>query len=351
MVADNDDKTEEPTSKKLSDAREKGDVPNSKDTSGLIGLVVSLSVIYLSFDFMVDHIKKAFMYYLQFYGQELNQDMMMEIFLVTLKELGLIILPISLAIMVAGVLGTVGQIGFLFTTEAIKFKPEKLNPINGIKNLFSVDKLVEGTKMTVKSFVILGITYWYFLDFLEELPTVVMIDYYSQLEWLIETLMFLVLIILIIMLIFAAIDYTWTNYSYKKKHRMSKQDIKDEHKNMEGNPEIKGKIRQKQMEMVKQRMMSDVPKADVVVTNPTHYAVAIRYQEGTDMAPIVLAKGTDKVALKIKDIARENNVPIVENKPLARDLFKNVEIEQAVPERLWQAVAEVLAYVRSTNQM
>jgi 2-dehydropantoate 2-reductase len=114
--------------------------------------------------------------------------------------------------------------------------------------------------------------------------------------------------------------------------------------------EIKGKIRQKQMEMVRQRMMSDVPKADVVVTNPTHYAIAIRYQEGVDMAPIVLAKGTDALAQKIKEIARENNVPIYENKPLARDLYKNVEIQESVPERLWQAVAEVLAYVRSTNR-
>jgi flagellar biosynthetic protein FlhB len=350
VAADSDDKTEEPTSKKLSDARNKGDVPNSRDTSGLISLVISLAMIYLTFDFMVEHIKKSFMYYLQFYGQELNKDMMMEIFLVTMKELALIIMPISLAIMVAGVLGTVGQIGFLFTTEPLKFKLDKLNPINGIKQLFSVNKLVEGTKMTFKSFIILGFTFWYFLDFLEELPTIVMLDYYSQLEWLIETLAFLILIVLIIMLIFAAIDFTWTRYSHKKKLRMSKQDIKDEHKNMEGNPEIKGKIRQKQMEMVRQRMMSNVPQSDVVVTNPTHYAVAIRYQEGQDSAPIVLAKGTDALAQKIKEVANEYNIPIVENKPLARDLYKNVEIEQAIPERLWQAVAEILAEIRRYNQ-
>jgi flagellar biosynthetic protein FlhB len=349
VASDSDDKTEEPTSKKLQDARNKGNVPNSKDTSGLIGLIISIAAIYMMFDFMVEHIKSLFRWYVDFYGQEITKDMLMEFFLVTLKELGLIILPIALAIMVSGVLGTVGQIGLLFTTEPIKFKLDKLNPISGLKNLFSVQKLVEGTKMTLKSFTIFGIAFWYFLDFLEEMPTVVLLDYFAQLDWLMEKLFFLIVLVLIIMLVFAAIDLAWTRYKHKKDLRMSKQDVKDEHKNMEGNPEIKAKIRQKQMEMVRNRMMSNVPDADVVVTNPTHYAVAIRYQEGKDRVPLVVAKGVDSIAQKIKEIARENSVPIYENAPLARDLYKSVELEESVPERLWQAVAEVLAFVRNTN--
>lgn len=349
-MGDDDDKTEEPTGKRLSDARQDGDVPNSREVTGLISLFVSLIIVYFLFPFVTEHIQSLFRFYLTFYGREITKDMLMEFFLVTMKELGIMLLPICMSIMIAGIAGTISQIGLLFTTKPLEFDLNKLNPINGIKNLFSIQKVVETIKMTVKSGIVLGVAFWYFMDFLKEMPTVIMFTFFQQLHWLIEKIVILIGIILLIMLVFAAIDFVWVRYSYKKKLRMSKQDIKDEHKNMEGNPEIKGKIRAKQMEMVRKRMMSSVPSADVVVTNPTHYAVAIRYEEGRDKVPIVVAKGVDTLAQKIKEIAREHNIPVYENPPLARDLYKNVEIEHAVPERLWQAVAEVLAFVRTTNK-
>jgi flagellar biosynthetic protein FlhB len=153
-----------------------------------------------------------------------------------------------------------------------------------------------------------------------------------------------------VFIVFAAIDFAFQKYSYKKSLKMSKQEIKDEMKNSEGNPEIKAKIRQIQMKMAQQRMMGEVPKADVVVTNPTHYAVAIRYNKAEDRAPKVIAKGVDHLAQKIKEIARENDVMIVENKPLARQLYAEVEIEQEIPEKLYKAVIEVLVYVYKTKQ-
>jgi flagellar biosynthetic protein FlhB len=203
--------------------------------------------------------------------------------------------------------------------------------------------------MISKSSITFIIAFFVFLGFLKELPEVTTWNYYYQIEWLGDKLIVLIAILLAIFLIFAVIDFAYTRYKHKKDLKMSKQEIKDEMKNTDGNPEIKGRIRRKQMEMSKQRMMSNIPDSDVVITNPTHYAIAIRYDQSKDAAPIVLAKGVDRLAQKIKEIARENSIVIYEDKELARALYKDVEIDSPIPRALYEAVAKVLTFVFEAN--
>jgi flagellar biosynthetic protein FlhB len=190
-----------------------------------------------------------------------------------------------------------------------------------------------------------------FYNFLKEIPKLELMNFFQQIRWFEDKAVILIFSLLAVFFVFAIIDFVYQKYTYKKSMRMSKQEIKDEYKQTEGNPEIKAKIRQLQREMAKKRMMAEVPKADVVITNPTHYAVAIRYDKTKDEAPRVVAKGVDNLALKIKEIAREAGVMIVENPPLARELYKSVDVDEVIPPKLYKAVAEVLAFVYRSKGM
>ncbi|RLA74530.1 MAG: flagellar biosynthesis protein FlhB, partial [Epsilonproteobacteria bacterium] len=270
--------------------------------------------------------------------------------IVTAREILLIILPLAIAVAIAGVIAALAQFGFLFTTKAVMPDFKKIDPIKGTKNLFSLKKLIEGVKVTLKSFTTLGIGFIFFFMFILELPTVAHFGLGDQLAWLTDKAIIIAFVMLFVIFVFAIADVIIVRKQYFDNLKMSKQEIKDEFKNMEGDPLIKGKIRQKQMEMSRKRMMAEVPNADVVITNPTHYAVAIKYDEQTSHAPIVIAKGMDNVAQQIKKIARENNVHIVENKSLARSLYAQVDVDKAIPQELFAAVAEVLAYVYKMNK-
>jgi len=260
------------------------------------------------------------------------------------------VMPLAVAVAIAGIIGAVAQFGFLFTTKSITPDLKKIDPIKGMKNLFSLKKLLEGVKVTLKSFTTLGVGFIFFFYFIVELPTVALFGLHDQLEWLKDKMMIIAFVMLFIIFVFAIIDIVIVRKQYFDGLKMSKQEIKDEMKNMEGDPLIKSKIRQIQMQASRKRMMAEVPNADVVITNPTHYAVAIKYDEEKAHAPIVLAKGVDNIAMQIKKIARENSVHIVQNPPLARSLYKEVEVDQAIPEALFGAVAEVLAYVYKMNK-
>jgi flagellar biosynthetic protein FlhB len=263
----------------------------------------------------------------------------------SILEVFIILIPLMAAIMLAGILGNVAQFGFLFTTKSIMPKFSKINPITGLKNLFSKKKLFEGIKMTLKVAIAFGIGFNLFLGWLDEIPKLELFPLMTQIKWLMNKSIILAFTMIAVFVVFAVIDFAFQKYSYKKSLKMSKQEIKDEMKNSEGNPEIKAKIRQIQMKMASQRMMKEVPKADVVVTNPTHYAVAIKYNSNEDKAPKVVAKGVDHLAQRIKEIARENDVMVVENRPLARQLYAEVEIDEYIPEKLYKAVIEVLVMV------
>ena len=344
-MADDAEKTEEPTPKKIEDARKEGNVPKSQDTSGVITLFVAILSVLMLFPFMAEHVILLFKYYFSLIGMHLEKLHMIDIAIVTIREFLFIVMPLAIAVAVSGVIAALAQFGFLFTTKAIMPDFKKIDPIKGTKNLFSVKKLIEGVKITFKSFTTLGVGFVFFFYFITELPTVALFGLGDQLDWLQEKMLIIAFVMLFIIFVFAIIDIIIVRKQYFDGLKMSKQEIKDEMKNMEGDPLIKSKIRQIQMQASRKRMMSEVPNADVVITNPTHYAVAIKYDNEQSHAPIVVAKGVDHIASQIKKIARESNIHIVQNPPLARSLYAEVEVEKPIPEALFAAVAEVLAYV------
>jgi len=350
-MADDLEKTEEPTPRKLEDARKEGNVPKSMEFSGFVILFISSLILifyikYITFDF-----ESYFKYISSLIGVEITLRRFYDLVLNTLFYVFKILLPIMLIILIAGIIANVSQIGFLFTVKPIMPNFEKINPIKGLKRLFSVKTFVEGLKTVLKVSIAFGVGYYLFLGFLSEIPKLALMSVFEQIKWFSQKSTVLIFSMLGVFFVFALIDFVYQKYTYKKSLRMSKQEIKDEFKQTEGNPEIKAKIRQIQREMSKKRMMSEVPKADVVITNPTHYAVAIRYDKEKENAPRLLAKGVNNLALKIKEIARENDIMIIENPPLARELYKSVEIGEMIPAKLYKAVAEVLAYVYKAKRM
>ncbi|MCX6076594.1 MAG: flagellar biosynthesis protein FlhB [Campylobacterales bacterium] len=349
-MADDTEKTEEPTDKKISDAREEGNVPKSQDAAGVVTLFVAIIALLMLFPYMSQHMILLFKYYFSLIGMPLDKLFMIDIAVVTIRETLLMVLPLAVAVAVAGVAAALAQFGFLFTTKAIMPDFKKINPISGIANLFSMKKALEGAKITFKSFITLGVGFVYFFYFILELPTVAMFGLIDQLNWLKDKMLIIAFVMLFIIFIFAIIDVIIVRKQYFDGLKMSKQEIKDEMKNMDGDPLIKSKIRQIQMQAARKRMMAEVPHADVVITNPTHYAVAIKYDEEKTRAPVVVAKGMDHIAQQIKKIARENGVTIVQNPPLARSLYNEVDLDKPIPESLFAAVAEVLAYVYKMNR-
>jgi len=349
-MADDAEKTEEATPKKIEDARKDGNVPKSQDASGVITLFVAILAFLMLFPFMKEHTVKLFVYYFSMMGSELDTRLMVDIALVTMKEFLLIIMPLAVAVAIAGIIAAVAQFGFLFTTKPLTPDFKKIDPIKGLANLFSMKKLIEGVKITFKSFTTLGVGFLFFFYFTTELPTVALFSLGDQLDWLREKMLIIMGVMLLIIFFYAIIDIIIVRKQYFDNLKMSKQEIKDEMKNMDGDPLIKSKIRQLQMEASRKRMMAEVPNADVVVTNPTHYAVALKYDASNARAPVVVAKGVDMVAQKIKAIARENDVPVVENRPLARSLYAEVDLDKEIPDSLFKAVADVLAYVYRMNQ-
>ena len=344
-MADDMEKTEEPTSKKIEDAKKEGNVPKSQDVSSVITLIVAIGATFALFMFMTERIFKLYHYYMSLIGMDLSKNLIFEIMLVSLKELVLIVIPLSLIVAIAGIIASVIQFGFIFTTKPLIPNFSKIDPIKGFGKLFSLKKLLEGLKTTLKVAIIFVIAFFFLIKFTKQLQSVILYDFNSQLMWLLEKAAILIAIMLILLSVFALIDLLIVRFQYFKDLRMSKQEVKDEFKQMEGDPQIKSRIKKLQMELAQKRMMSEVPKADVVITNPTHYAVALRYDKTKESAPRVLAKGVDNIAIKIKDIARKHNIQIVENPPLAKELYKSCEIDDIIPENLFKAVAEVLAFV------
>ncbi len=349
-MADDQEKTEEPTSKKIQDARSEGNVPNSKDVTGVFTLFVSILGVLIVFPFMKDRLFSLTRYLFSLQGTPINQTNLIDMAFVVMREFLIIVLPLAIIVAISGVIASLAQFGFVFTTKSLAPDIKKLDPIKGVKNLVSMKKIIEGIKVTFKAHIALGIGFWYFFFYIKELPTVALFSLPDQLSWVVGKILIIASVMLFVLFIFAMIDLIITRKQYFDGLKMSKQEIKDEMKNMEGDPHIKGKIRQIQMQAAQKRMMASVPEADVVVTNPTHYAVAIVYDEKKHRSPIVIAKGKDNIALQIKKIARESDVHIVQNPPLARALFKEVDIDRPIPETLFAAVAEVLAYVYKINK-
>lgn len=340
------EKTEQATPKKKADARKKGQVAKSQELPGAFILFFSFLAFIMFGGFMKDHLFKLFYGILnEWLLTELTLNNVMALFSKVMLEMLLILSPIFLIVLVIAVLGNYMQIGFLMTGESLMPKFSKLNPIEGAKKIFSMRTLVDFIKTLLKLLIIGFIVYSSLWGEKDDLLNMASLPLNSMLKYVSGITVMLGMKIGAALVVLSVFDYMYQRYDYEKNLRMSKQDIKDEYKKSEGDPLIKGKIKEKQRRMALQRMMQDVPKADVVITNPTHYAVAIQYEAGKMEAPRVLAKGTDFVALKIREVAKQNGIVTMENRPLARALYDQVEIGQFIPAELFQAVAEVLAYV------
>ncbi|MBZ7988005.1 flagellar biosynthesis protein FlhB [Campylobacter canadensis] len=344
-MADDAEKTEEPTDKKIEDARKEGNVAKSQDVAALITLCVAFGAILLFLGFFKERITSLYIYYQSFIGQELDIKLLYKISIKTLLEMCFMILPIALAVAISGIIANVLQFGFNFTLKPIMPNFGKLNPIKGIKNIISMKKLIELVKIVLKVSVVFAIVGFFIYSFLPELKHISILPLFKQLAWIKDKFIILFAAVIISFLVFAIFDFFIVRFQYFKGLRMSKQEIKDEYKQMEGDPKIKAKIRQLQMQAAKNRMMSDVPNADVVITNPTHYSIAIAYDSSKHDAPIILAKGVDNIAFKIRQIAQEHNIPIYEDRQLARALYKECELGDLVPRTLWSAVAQVFKFI------
>lgn len=254
-------------------------------------------------------------------------------------------LPLLMIGGLVSILFTVAQTRGLFAWESLKPKFNRLNPIEGIKKLFSLRGFIELLKSLAKIFILAYIIYRSLKDRFMLMPRLMQMEVPGAMAYTGEIILELARTAAIIMVFVAAADYLYQWYEYEKNLRMSKQEIKEEYKQTEGDPQIKGKIKQKQQEVARQRMIQAVPTADVVIRNPTHYAVALKYSPGEQLAPTVVAKGADSLALRIVRVAEENGVVTMENKPLARGLYESVDLDREIPEQFYQPVAEVLAFV------
>ncbi|WP_042471941.1 flagellar biosynthesis protein FlhB [Bacillus ndiopicus] len=341
------EKTERATPKKRQDARKKGQVLKSQDVTAAALLLIMFIFLFVfapsMFKGLIGFLNQAFQRNLLI--NTMTADVAMEMYFESLKEMAKLVLPIMLVAMVAGIGANYFQFGLLFTTETLKLDLKKMDPIKGVKKIISVRAIINLIKSLLKvSFLgaVTTVVIWMNLD------KVLSLAFKSPWETL-GTVAYLTgimgLAAALVLVFIALLDYLYEKFEYEKQLKMSKQDIKDEYKNSEGDPLIKSKIKQRQREMAMRRMMQEIPSADVVITNPTHYAIALKYDEDSMDAPRVIAKGTDFVAQKMKIIAKEHDVIMVENRPLARAMYDQVEIGDAVPEEFFKAVAEILAYV------
>ncbi len=261
-----------------------------------------------------------------------------------------IMAPFMLTVCIAALLANVMQVGLKITTKAIQPKWSKIDPLKGFARLFSLQSLVEFIKSILKMCIVGFVAYLTVKNELTDILPLVNKSVWAITIYITKTSFKILLTTSWVLILLAIVDYLYQRWEYERNLKMSRQEIKDENKSTEGDPIIKARIRRLQREMARKRMMANVPKADVIITNPTHLAIALKYDKGSMIAPTVIAKGAGYVAEKIKEIARENGIPTIENKPVAQVLYKSVEVNGTIPDSLYKAVAEILAYVYSLNQ-
>lgn len=346
------EKTEEATSKRLSDARKKGQVAKSQEitvAADLFAFFIILSVYkqYLGTNFLFlfrniyENIPDTIVMVDGYLPKATFDSLFIKIIVIAL----LTVLPYLIAGFALALICNIIQFGFKVTSEPMKPKFDKLNPLNGIKRIFSVQSLFNLLKAVLKISLISIVVYVTLTGRKESLYLLYDMPLKQGIALMGDIIIEVGLRCAIVYIIVAAADFLYQKHKFREDMKMTKQEVKDEYKDTEGDPQVKAKQKQRMREAAQRRMMKELPKADVVITNPTHYAVALLYNQDEDPAPKVIAKGADFVAQKIKDVAKENNIEIVEDKPLARMLYANVEIGEFIPPELYKAVAEVLAYV------
>lgn len=341
-----EEKTEKATPKKRTDARKEGNVLQSKEIGVAVSVLGIFAFVRIIAEFMVNNLLSYFQRSFEELGAyEVNTETIMPLFIELITVFVCVVGPVMAVAMVLGIIPTIAQTRGLFTMKAVKPKFSNLNPLSGIKKMFSMQAVVGILKGLIEVIVIGVMVY---SEISDRLPVIVSMTDAGIMQGMAYTglVIYDVVMTICILLVFvAAGDFLFQWWSFEKKLKMSKQEVKEEYKQTEGDPKIKGKIKQKQREMAQRRMMQDVPGADVVVRNPTHYAVALKYDQDKNKAPMVVAKGKDNLAMRIVRVAEENDVYCMENPPLARALYAQVELGHEIPYELYDAVAEVLTVV------
>ncbi len=354
---DGGEKTEPATSKKLQDARNEGQVAKSQELNYAISLIALFIILKIFISYIGENLFYNFAANYKKIPDFIDESiggMSVRLATLVINNTILTILKILAPVLVIGflvaLLSNILQVGWKVTTKPMKPKFSKLNPLNGFKRIFSKDSMFELVKSIAKIGLILYVAYSAISDHQDELFLLYDIPLLQVILLVGDIVISAGLNISLVYMLVGIADWFYQKHKFKEDMKMTKQEVKDEYKNTEGNPEIKGRQRSKMREASQRRMMQELPNADVVITNPTHYAVAIRYDASQFSAPIVVAKGENYLAMKIREAAKEHQIEIVENKPLARMLYANVDVGEEVPPELYQAVAEVLAFVYSLKE-
>ena len=342
-----EERTEPASGRKKEEARKKGQVVKSLEVNTALLLVFGLLVLYVAGGLIAQQLTSVAKEVFLNAGRIVISPAglhhgLVQVFLV----IGISVAPIAVSLMVVGLISNVAQVGFLFSTKALEPKWSKLNPLNGIKNIFgSRRSLVEVSKGIVKVAVVGWVAYIALDSMITDTLQLADAELSAVIAFMVKGAFAVGFKAGLAMLVLAVFDYAFQRYEHERNLRMTKQEVKEEFKMLEGDPTVKGRIKTIQRQIAYKRMMSDVPKADVVVTNPTHLALALKYDVAKMGAPRLVAKGADLIAQRIKEIAAQHNVPIVEDKPLAQAIYKSVDVGEEIPEKLFQAVAQVLAYI------
>ena len=341
------ERTEKATPKRRQKARREGQVASSKEIPSVLILITALGFFYFAGSWMFWNISEVVGgIYQQLDTLRIDVATDLNAFAVTMfKRVFLILIPFFVPVITAALAGNIGQIGFELHSKPMRPKLSKFNPVSGLKKLVSLKSLVELFKSLFKILIVGSIAFGIVKKEITRFPPLMQQEVGDILIFIGTVAFKILFLVCLALIVLAALDYIYQRWQFEENLKMTKQEVKDERKQSEGDPKVKGRIRKVQIEMAARRMMEAVPDADVVITNPVHLAIALKFDSAEMIAPTVVAKGAGLVAQKIKEIARENEVPIVEDKPLAQALHKMVEIGEYIPAELYRAVAEVLAYV------
>jgi flagellar biosynthetic protein FlhB len=344
--SDKHSKTEQPTARKLEEARKKGPPPLSRDMTSTVTLLVSIITLYTLGSYMLTSLKENTRDLLGGMGSvSLTPTGVYSILLKQIMSIGAVIAPFLTMVMVAGVVAVVIQGGVSFSTEKLSFKFEKINPLEGVKRLLKKEAAVEALKSIIKILIVGYVAYQILRDEMDAILYLTETDISGIFTFISHISFKIVIHTCGVMIVLAVLDLAFVKWNYLQDMKMTKQEVKQEHKDTDGDPQLKGKIRKMRYERAFRRLKQIIPTADVIVTNPTHFAVALKYDREKMAAPFVIAKGADHLALRIKALARESNIMMVENRFLARELYAQVDENEEIPETLYVAVAELLAYV------
>ena len=344
--SDSGEKTEDPTGKKISDASNKGQVAQSQEIQSWAVLLTATLIVASAVPTIMTYVTGVSRRFIEnSHAFSVSKEDFQILFKEVIYEIGLVILPLMLTFVVVGVFVQIIQVGWNPSAEKFQININKFSPAKGVKKFFGIRPLVEALKGMVKLGVVGSVIFVFAAPMLGDVELLPAFEIVHTLDRIQKIAIVILVVTVMIMTVIAALDYAYQKWDHKEKLKMTKQEVKDERKQQDGDPKIKQRIAALRMERARERMMQAVAKADVVITNPTHYAIALKYDMDSMPAPILVGKGMDSLAMRIREIAEDNDIPIVENPPLARALYAGVEIDEEIPAEHYHAVAEVIGYV------